>query len=119
MNVGSATVEGDATTPGFAITGGGIVNLAGNNSAYTAAVNVNNGTLRVSNTAGSGTGTNTVTVNAGGALAGSGTISGSVTLNALSGTTPAGILSPHVGAPPARRSTPSPSVVASRSTPAR
>ncbi len=66
--------------------GTGVQTLAGA-STYSGGTIVSNGTLRVSNTTGSGTGTNTVTV-AGGTLGGTGSISGAVTVGA------AGTLSP-------------------------
>src|SRR5262249_10422886 len=53
-------------------------NSAGN--SYTGATAVNAGTLVVNNTTGSGTGTSTVTVQAGAILSGSGRISGATTV---------------------------------------
>jgi autotransporter-associated beta strand protein len=66
------------------------VTLTGNNS-YQNGTTINGGTLLVNNTAGSGTGSGTVLVNASGTLGGSGTISGPVTLN--------GTVSPGAGTP--------------------
>jgi autotransporter-associated beta strand protein len=57
-------------------------------STHVGANTVNGGTLLVNNTTGSGTGTGTVAVNAGGTLGGIGTISGALTVN------PNGTLSP-------------------------
>lgn len=54
--------------------------LSGANT-YSGGTVVNGGTLTVNNTSGSGTGTASVTVNAGAALAGTGTISGATTIN--------------------------------------
>ena len=51
-----------------------------NANTYTGKTVVNEGTLLVTNTSGSGTGTGAVTVNAGGTLGGSGTIGGAVSL---------------------------------------
>ena len=60
----------------------GTLTLTGNN-IYTRGTTVNGGTLLVNNTAGSGTGTGSVTVNnAGTTLGGTGTIAGTVTVNA-------------------------------------
>jgi hypothetical protein len=58
--------------------------LSGNNNTYSGGTIVNNGTLLVSNTSGSGTGTGAVTVGPLGTLGGTGTISGKVTFT-LSG----------------------------------
>ena len=61
--------------------GGGTVALWGNNT-YGGGTTVSGGTLLVNNTAGSGTGSGTVTVAGGGTLGGNGIISGPVTVQA-------------------------------------
>ncbi len=78
----------DATSTGGGLTklGLGTLRLTGG-STYSGATMVNDGTLFVNNTAGSGTGTGAVTVN-GGTLGGTGAISGAVTINVT------GVLSP-------------------------
>ncbi|MDD4970040.1 MAG: autotransporter-associated beta strand repeat-containing protein [Paludibacter sp.] len=59
-----------------------------NANTFTGGTTINNGTVLVSNTTGSGLGTGSVTVNSGGTLAGTGIVSGAVTVNA------GGVLSP-------------------------
>ncbi len=63
-----------------------------NNNTYSGGTSVNEGTLMVNNTTGSGLGTGAVAVNAGGTLAGTGIVSGAVMVNSD------GILSPGNGA---------------------
>jgi rhamnogalacturonan endolyase len=78
------TISGSGT---LTVLGGGTVVLGGNNS-YGGGTVVSNGTLLVNNQAGSGTGSGSVTVFSGGALAGTGTVAGSVTLHAGSSFSP-------------------------------
>jgi autotransporter-associated beta strand protein len=61
--------------------GAATLTLSGNNT-YSGPTTVYEGTLLVSNTAGSGTGTGSVTVKTGGTLGGGGTVAGAVALNA-------------------------------------
>lgn len=61
--------------------GAGMLTLFATN-AYSGGTTVNGGILRVVNSSGSATGTNTLTVNSGGTLAGSGMIAGATTINA-------------------------------------
>jgi autotransporter-associated beta strand protein len=74
--------------------GAGTLSLSGANT-YTGKTIVSEGTLMVTNTSGSGTGTGVVKVNAG-TLAGKGTVSGAVTIGTGSGG--GAILSPGEGA---------------------
>jgi autotransporter-associated beta strand protein len=87
----SGTIADFATGTTITKNGQGTQILSGANT-YTGSTEVNQGTLLINNSAGSGTGTNSVTVN-GGTLGGSGTISGSVTVAA------AGNLSPGDASP--------------------
>ncbi|HUO10822.1 MAG TPA: autotransporter-associated beta strand repeat-containing protein [Phycisphaerae bacterium] len=74
------TLNGSLSGTGTIIkTGGGNLTLGGNNS-YSGNTTVSAGSLFVNNTAGSGTGTGSVTVNTA-TLGGSGTITGDVTIN--------------------------------------
>lgn len=61
-------------------TGSGTWSLNGANT-YSGGTTVNNGTLLVNNTTGSGTGTGAVTVNSGSTFGGNGSISGLITIN--------------------------------------
>ena len=64
------------------VSGGGTTTLTGNNSSYSGGIAVNAGTLLVSNTSGSGTGSGPVNLsNAGTTLSGTGTIGGTLTAN--------------------------------------
>lgn len=80
----SATIGGSITNGGLTVASslGRTLTLSGSNS-YTGATTVNSGTLLVNNTAGSGTGSGSVSVASGATLGGSGTISGAT---AVSGT---------------------------------
>src|SRR5262249_38064999 len=71
---------GNGGTGSLTKTGLGRLNLQGSN-LYSGGTFINNGSLFVNNTAGSGTGSGSVTVNNGGTLGGIGTISGAVTVN--------------------------------------
>jgi fibronectin-binding autotransporter adhesin len=73
--------SGTYYTLGLAKAGTGSLTLGGTNT-YTGGTTVSAGTLFVNNTTGSGTGTNTVTVNGTGTLSGSGTITGAVNVSA-------------------------------------
>ena len=81
----SGVIGGGSGAISLVINGTGTQELAGNNT-YTGGTVVNNGTLRVTNTTGSGTGGGAVTVGDGTAghtaiLTGTGTINGLVTIN--------------------------------------
>jgi fibronectin-binding autotransporter adhesin len=69
-----------ARTAAITKAGSGTFTLTGANT-YTGGTVVNGGTLLVNNTSGSGTGSNSVTVNNGGTLGGNGIILGSVIVN--------------------------------------
>jgi autotransporter-associated beta strand protein len=91
----STTFSGLIEDPGsLAKIGTGMLTLSGANT-YTRGTVVNEGTLRVANTSGSGTGTRDVEVN-GGILGGNGIIAGSVTVGTGSGT--GAFLAPGAGA---------------------
>lgn len=62
-----------------------------NANTYTGGTTINEGTIMVNNTTGSGLGTGAVTVNSGGTLAGTGIVTGAITVN------DGGILSPANG----------------------
>ncbi len=76
-SIGGAAISG---TDSLTKSGAGILTLAAPN-AYTGGTIVNAGTLRVTNSTGSATGPNAVTIN-GGELAGSGSIGGATTVGA-------------------------------------
>ncbi len=75
-----AGVIADAGVTSLIKTGTGMLVLSGVNT-YSGVTTVNLGTLVVSNTAGSATGSGSITVNSGGTLAGNGIVSGAVTVN--------------------------------------
>jgi autotransporter-associated beta strand protein len=66
---------------GLVKAGPGTLELTGANS-YTGPTTVSNGTLRVNNATGSGTGTGAVVIEAGGTLGGTGSVSGALTVKA-------------------------------------
>jgi len=85
---GQVTANQDATVnstvasvAGLTKRGAATLTVSGDNT-YSGPTTVYEGTLLVSNTAGSGTGTGSVTVKTGGTLGGGGTIAGAVTANA-------------------------------------
>jgi len=80
-----------ASSGGLTKRGAATLTLSGDNT-YSGPTTVYEGTLLVSNTAGSGTGTGSVTVKTGGTLGGGGTIAGAVAVNA------GGILAPGASA---------------------
>ena len=80
-------IDGPSGNVGITKGAGGNLTLAGANT-YSNNTIVNSGTLSLTNTTGSATGTGTVTVNSGATLAGTGSASGAVTINS------GGILSP-------------------------
>jgi autotransporter-associated beta strand protein len=91
---GQVTANQDAAVNSTVVSAGGLtkrgaakLTLSGDNT-YSGPTTVSEGTLLVSNAAGSGTGTGSVTVKAGGTLGGAGTITGAVAVNA------GGILAP-------------------------
>ena len=88
---GVVSGTGPLTTAGIAETNGsgGQVTLSGNNT-YTGGTNVISGTLRVNNTAGSGTGVGAVNVLAGATLGGTGTIGNAAGPIIVQGTITAG-----------------------------
>jgi fibronectin-binding autotransporter adhesin len=75
----SGVIRNSAGTAGVVKTGAGTLKLAAANT-YNGGTTVSNGTLLVDNTTGSGTGTNTVTVNAGGYVGGDGSIGGNLVM---------------------------------------
>jgi fibronectin-binding autotransporter adhesin len=76
----SGVLQNGSGTIALTKSGTGTLTLSGTNT-YSGGTTVNAGTLLVSNTAGSGTGTGAVVVNNSGTLGGTGTITGAVTLN--------------------------------------
>jgi fibronectin-binding autotransporter adhesin len=74
------TIDGIINGSSLAKSGLGSLKLT-NANTYTGGTTVSTGTLLVNNTAGSGTGTGAVAVNAGATLGGTGTIAGAVTVN--------------------------------------
>jgi autotransporter-associated beta strand protein len=98
-SINNYTISGAGRIAGvFGLTksGTGTLNLQTANT-YQGGTLVANGTLLVNNTAGSGTGTNTVTVNSGGILGGSGIISGNVTVNSGGLTCPSNGVTTTIG----------------------
>jgi autotransporter-associated beta strand protein len=93
------TTSGNSEPGSLGKVGTGIFTLSGANT-YRGGTTVTKGTLLVTNTTGSGTGTGPVSVNSG-ALGGSGTIAGAVTVGTGSGT--AAFLAPALG--PKKQST--------------
>jgi autotransporter-associated beta strand protein len=93
VTTNNLTLSGASTATNGALTktGAGTLTLTGAN-LYSGATNVNQGTLLVNNTGGSGTGTSNVSV-ANGTLGGSGSITGTVTIGNGSGSADA-ILAP-------------------------
>ncbi len=87
VNQATTTSFSGSITGNLALTksGAGALTLTASNT-YTGATAVNDGTLLVNNTTGSGTGTNTVSVASGATLGGTGTIAGAVNVT--------GVLSP-------------------------
>lgn len=71
---------GTGAVAGFKKVGTGTLTLM-NASTYSGGTTIDGGILKVNNTTGSGLGSGSVTVNAGGTLAGTGFISGAVTVN--------------------------------------
>ena len=72
----------NAGTTALTKVGSGAFTLTGTNNTYSGGTSVTDGTLLVNNAAGSGTGSGSLAVNAGGTLAGNGTIVGAVTVTA-------------------------------------
>jgi rhamnogalacturonan endolyase len=74
--------------------GTGVLTLTGTNNNYSGGTTVNAGTLLVNNPSGTGAGTGTVTVSAGGILGGAGIITGPVLVGAGGGLVPGGLSGP-------------------------
>lgn len=90
INTATTTFSGALTNSAALIkAGAGKLVFSGDNSARTNSTTVNDGTLLVNNTTGSGTGSGDVTVNSPGTLGGTGSINGPVTVN-VGGTLAAG-----------------------------
>jgi fibronectin-binding autotransporter adhesin len=66
---------------GLTKTGAGVLELTGANK-YAGGTTISNGTLRIDNTTGSGTGTGAISIESGGTLGGTGAVSGAVTVKA-------------------------------------
>ena len=90
INTATTTFSGALTNSAALIkAGAGKLVFSGDNSTRTNTTTVNDGTLLVNNTTGSGTGSGDVTVNSPGTLGGTGSIDGTVTVN-VGGTLAAG-----------------------------
>ena len=85
----AGTISDNAGFTALTKTGTGTLTLAGNNT-FSGGTTVNAGTLLINNTAGSGTGSGTVSVNPGATLGGTGTIAGQVSLAAGATLAPGG-----------------------------
>jgi autotransporter-associated beta strand protein len=81
--------DGSAAGTALVFNGPGSLALTGN-SPFSGGTTVNAGTLLVNNTAGSGTGSGTVSINPGATLGGTGTIAGQVSLAATATLAPGG-----------------------------
>lgn len=83
-NTALSTMTGTFSGTGGSLTkdGAGVLKITGNNT-YDTGTTVTNGTLLVSNTAGSGTGTSAVIIGATGTLGGTGTVGGAITNNGV------------------------------------
>ena len=82
INTAATTFSGALTNSAALVkSGSGTLVFSGNNSSRTNTTTVNDGTLLVNNTTGSGTGSGDVIVNSPGALGGTGSIDGTVTVN--------------------------------------
>jgi len=79
--------DGGAAATALVFNGPGSLALGGNNT-FSGTTTVNGGTILVNNTAGSGTGLGSVSINPGGALGGNGTIGGQVSFAAGATLTP-------------------------------
>ena len=91
----AGTISDNAGFTALTKTGTGTLTLAGNNT-FSGGTTVNAGTLLINNTAGSGTGSGTVSVNPGATLGGNGTIAGQVSLAAGATLAPGGSAARHV-----------------------
>jgi hypothetical protein len=107
----SGALNGSGTSGGIVKVGTGTFTLSGGVSTYGSGAGtgttVNNGTLSVTNTTGSATGSGFVTVNGGaavgaafGTLGGTGIIAGPVTVNAGTGGGPNGVIQPGTATTP-------------------
>lgn len=85
--LGTATISAVASGGALTKIGAGTLTL-GRDNTYSGGTTVNEGTLAVTNTTGSGTGTGAVTLNAGGFLGGTGTVTGPVTVKTGGGVAP-------------------------------
>ena len=84
-------VNGSAFALGLLKTGNGVLTITGDSNTYTGGTTVNAGTMIVSNTSGSATGTGAVVVASGATLGGGGAISGDVTATGIIAPGEAGI----------------------------